>query len=278
MTRKGILTREVYYPRCDAAWNRTPLVKNLVNDFEKLISMLYDPWQKKSNTFQEARKYMGESGLVTDGIGVPSFHWFMARGSIQDAIMDFYDYPDMIKKFVGAYSEYALEYIKASCEKSKPELFMFGGSYASMSVISPELYREHNLPFLQEATSLLKKYGVVSGLHMCGRSNEMLGIFAEETDLVMIEPLERPPGGNVSLREAKAKYGKRLCLKGNVNTFKTLAKGSPENVIEEARKCIEDGGEGGGFILSSGDQVPGITPEENFKAMIKAAREYGKYV
>ncbi len=113
---------------------------------------------------------------------------------------------------------------------------------------------------------------------MCGKSNEMVEVFAKETELNMLEPLERPPGGNVSLKEVKQKYGSRLCLKGNVNTFITLAKGTPRDVEEEAKRCIEDAAEGGGFILGSGDQVPGDTPEQNFIAMIEAAKKYGKYI
>ena len=34
-------------------------------------------------------------------------------------------------------------------------------------------------------------------------------------------------------------------------------------------------GADGGFILSTGDQVPGDTPEENFVALIRAARQCG---
>ena len=82
---------------------------------------------------------------------------------------------------------------------------------------------------------------------------------------------------NVNLSEVKRRFGNRLCFKGNVNTIGTIAKGSKEDVMDEAKKCIEDAAEGGGFILASGDQVPVDTPEENFEAFIKAARIFGKY-
>ena len=62
-----------------------------------------------------------------------------------------------------------------------------------------------------------------------------------------------------------------LVLKGNVNTFNTLARGTPEMVIAEAQQCIRDAGREG-FILSTGDQVAGDTPEENFRALIRSVR------
>jgi uroporphyrinogen-III decarboxylase len=275
-TAYGPLTQKVLYPIAEAPWRKEPLVKDVQED-RKILSLLRDPWEKEPTSIREARKYLGDGGIIGDYLGVPSFYWCLLRGSIQDAIMDFFDYPEIMAKVTEAYTEYALEYIRASCEKAAPDYFMFGGSYASMSVISPEFYRAHNLPFVQKGTGLLRSLGVPSCLHMCGRSNEMVGVFASETDLNMLEPLERAPGGNVHLGEVKRKYGDRLCLKGNIHTFDTLLNGTANQVDQEARSCIEQAADGGGFILATGDQVPRDTPEENFEAMISAAVKHGQY-
>ena len=80
-----------------------------------------------------------------------------------------------------------------------------------MSLISPAMYIRYDLPFLQKATAICKKHNIPSAVHMCGKCREMLDIFASDTDLVMIEPLETQPGGNCSLKEVKEKYGGRLC-------------------------------------------------------------------
>ena len=48
--------------------------------------------------------------------------------------------------------------------------------------------------------------------------------------------------------------------------------------VEEAvKRCIDQAAEGGGFILSTGDQLPFDTPFENIEAMVRTAREYGAY-
>jgi uroporphyrinogen-III decarboxylase len=276
-TEEGLLEESVLYPADSAPWRREPLVKNVEEDYRKILALLRDPGEREAQSISDAKEYLGDHGIVGDYLGVPSFSWCLLRGSIQDAIMDYYDYPEIMNRITEVYTEYGLEYIRASCEKAAPDYFMFGGSYASMSVISPEFYRSHNLAFVQRCTALLKERGVPSCLHMCGRSNEMIGAFASETDLNMLEPLERPPGGNVNLKETKRRYGDRLCLKGNINTFDTLQRGSPAEVETEARRCMEDAAGGGGFILASGDQVPRDTPEENFISMIGAAEKYGRY-
>ena len=44
-----------------------------------------------------------------------------------------------------------------------------------------------------------------------------------------------------------------------------------------SKKAIDDAGEDGGFVLSTGDQCGRDTPEENIFAMIETAKNYGKY-
>ena len=71
----------------------------------------------------------------------------------------------------------------------------------------------------------------------------------------------------------KAKYGDRICLKGNIDCTGALCDGTPEDVAEEVRQCILGGGPGGGFILSSSNTIhKGVKPE-NFRAMLAGAAQ-----
>jgi len=83
--------------------------------------------------------------------------------------------------------------------------------------------------------------------------------------------------GDCDLAEVKRRFGSKLSLMGNLHTTDVMLRGSVETVREAARKAIADAGEGGGFILSTGDQCGRDTPFENIFAMIETAQEYGKY-
>ena len=53
--------------------------------------------------------------------------------------------------------------------------------------------------------------------------------------------------------------------------------GSEEEVREAVRETIRTAAPGGGYIISSSNSIhPGVKPE-NYIAMIKAAREFGRY-
>ena len=83
--------------------------------------------------------------------------------------------------------------------------------------------------------------------------------------------------GDCVLADLKRLYGDRIALKGNLHTTEVMLKGSPDDVRAASRQAIDDAAEGGGFMLSTGDQCGRDTPDENIRAMVETARTYGKY-
>ena len=75
----------------------------------------------------------------------------------------------------------------------------------------------------------------------------------------------------------KAKYGKRVALKGNVDCAHTLTFGSISDVIAETKECIRKAAPGGGFILSSGNTVHSAVKPENYLALLHTLKMYGRY-
>jgi len=154
---------------------------------------------------------------------------------------------------------------------------VFGGSSASLSVSSPKLFRKYELPFIQKASKICQEAGVLSHLHICGRSWKLIQIVAEETDVDVMEPMEEPPGGDVDLAEAKRRVGSKLCIKGNINTFDFMLNATPEQVEEKCKRCIDAAAAGGGYVLSTGDQCGRDTPHANLFKMVEVAKTYGRY-
>ena len=172
-----------------------------------------------------------------------------------------------------------------SCEKrfqklmsleTKPD-FICTGASGTLVHQTPEMFRSLGLPIVQKMTKLCREYHIPSHVHSCGPEKQLVKIFAEETDLDIVDPLEIPPMGNCDLKELKQLYGDRLILKGNLHTTNVMLFGSVQDVIDASKKAIDDAAEGGGFILSTGDQCGRDTPEENIFAMIETARTYGRY-
>jgi uroporphyrinogen decarboxylase len=81
----------------------------------------------------------------------------------------------------------------------------------------------------------------------------------------------------VDLKKAKELVGDRVTLLGNLDPTGVIFLGTPETIKETSKDCIMRAGKGGGFILSSGCDVPMRTRFRNIDAMVDAAEKYGKY-
>jgi uroporphyrinogen decarboxylase len=160
--------------------------------------------------------------------------------------------------------------------EEKPDFFFCGAS-GSLVWQTPDIFRELALPVLKHTTRLASDLGIPTHVHSCGPAKELVRMAAEETELTIIDPLEVPPMGDCVLSEIKQLYGDRLVLKGNLHTTGVMLKGSPGDVRAASRKAIDEAANGGGFVLSTGDQCGRDTPDENIRAMVETAREYGRY-
>ena len=96
-----------------------------------------------------------------------------------------------------------------------------------------------------------------------------------DTGIDALDPLE--PIAGIDIGEMKEKYGNRIALAGNIDCTELLTRGTEKDVVEAVKETIAKAGVGGGYILASSNSIhPGVKPN-NYRAMVEAAREYGRY-
>jgi len=82
--------------------------------------------------------------------------------------------------------------------------------------------------------------------------------------------------GTSDIFKAKEILGDVMCIMGDVPAS-LLKLGEPDEVDAYCRRLIDEVGAGGGFILSSGCDVPIDARPENVQAMIQSVRRHGRY-
>ncbi|MBN1349838.1 hypothetical protein JXJ21_10545 [candidate division KSB1 bacterium] len=221
--------------------------------------------------FKRAKQLMGDQGLVG------AFVTFSSVLGNEEAIYDYYDNPKKYEALASERIEQAEDrFRKVMAMEVKPDFLCVGGS-GTLVFQTVDIFRKLALPAVKRAIELATEAGIPTHVHSCGPEKELVKIFAEETNLTLIDPLEGPPMGDCDLAEIKRLYGKKIALKGNLHTTSVMLKGRVEDVISASRHAIDVAAEGGKFILSTGDQCGRDTPFENLHAMIETARSYGKY-
>ncbi len=278
-TPYGELTARTFFPPDQPEWEVEKAIKDLRRDWPRLKSLMGqdEDWQWDLSAGFPDRDRIGELGVYSVAIGIPQDWWFFQRdGGYNATLLDFADEEHYMREVFDFYTRYALARLKALLA-ARPDEIMLGGSASSLSASSPRNFRKFDLPFIQQAAKLCREAGVYSHLHVCGRSRKVVEMVAEETDVDVIEPLEEPPGGDVDIAEIKRRYGRKICLKGNINTFEFMLHATPAQVEEKAKRLIDDCAEGGGFVLSTGDQCGRDTPDANLFKLVEVAKSYGKY-
>jgi len=81
----------------------------------------------------------------------------------------------------------------------------------------------------------------------------------------------------MDIDRVKQKWGRKLCLMGNINLDSTLTLGTPQDVRAEVYERIRTIGPGGGFMVASSNSITDYVPLENMRALIEATFEFGRY-
>ncbi|MCX7912734.1 MAG: hypothetical protein N2506_07250, partial [Dehalococcoidales bacterium] len=138
------------------------------------------------------------------------------------------------------------------------------------SFMSVKQYETFYWPTFKKVVMALVNEGIVPVLFAEGSYNKRLDIIGDFPKGAVAWYFDQ-----TDIFEAKKKIGNTCCIMGNVPTS-LLMTAPAQQVKEYCRKLIEVCGKGGGYILAGGANID-QGRAENLRAMMAAAKEYGRY-
>jgi uroporphyrinogen-III decarboxylase len=225
-------------------------------------------------------RVIGEFGRWAQESGYPATRMTFAKApfdTIGDTlrgtkgiIRDMFGRPEKLLEAVDVVADFTIRQTVAAASASKAYMAIFPLHKGSDGFMSPKQFEKYYWPSLKK---------VIQGLIDEGIRAEL---FAEGTFTSRLETVNEFPKGTVSwlfdrtdMAAAKRILGSRCCISGNVPSS-LMVTGSPKEVKGYCRKLIEVCAPGGGFILTGGAHVDQGNPD-NLRAMMEAAKEYGRY-
>ena len=139
-------------------------------------------------------------------------------------------------------------------------------------LISPRIFKDFAFPYIKKLNEKMLHMGCKHiFLHACAEQNKHLELWSE---IPFGDPGLFSIGPEVDL-EVASPYFKDHILQGNIDPSIILS-GTPEDVYQETKKCIEKGKKHpGGFQLMTGCEMPPMAPEENVWAITQAINDFG---
>ncbi len=146
-------------------------------------------------------------------------------------------------------------------------------AYGQGLMFAPGVMREHLFPWYRRIGEVASDCDKPLLFHSDGDLRPVLPDLMS-CGIKAIQPIERK---GMDIVELKRDYGGRLCLVGNIDLSYTLTLGTPDDVRAEVYERIRTVGPGGGYCVGSSNTVTNYVPLENFRAMLEATFEYGRY-
>jgi len=230
------------------------------------------PW-RYDELKSAVKRFKGQRAVIAFLVDV--FYVVDEIRGMADHCMDVIRNPGLIEQLNQIVLDYNLKYIK-NCIEVGADIIWIGGDYATNfgPVLSPKLMMKFAIEPLKAQIEVAKKHGIRTLKHTDGNIWSIFDMLIE-TGINGIHGLD--PVAGMDIGQAKAEYGDRICLVGNIDCAQLLTWGTVEQVCQAVKDCIAKAGMGGGLICTSSNSIHSGVKPENYVTMVKAIREYGRY-
>jgi uroporphyrinogen decarboxylase len=238
-------------------WVKEYLIKEK-SDIDIIARYMTEPKCDVAAINRSADQY-GDRGLFRghilcfDGFGQPGcWQDFACLFGIENLILATFDDPQWVHTFLRVLQDRKKVYIE-SLRGAQYDILELGGGDASSTVISPVIFNNFVAPYDGELISLAHKVGQKIVYHTCG------GMMPILEDIVTMNPdametfTPAALGGDIQLAEAKKRIGEKVCMIGGFDQYHYFVDCTPGETRKEVRRCFNEAGRGGGYILSPSD-------------------------
>lgn len=168
-----------------------------------------------------------------------------------------------------AIAETFTNYVKACIDAGASGIFFTPTKLASSDVMTEQQYQEYGVPYDLRLLAAIQGRPGFNLLHLCGDK-----VFFDRLMKYPVDAIswDATLPGNPSLREGKERSGKMVV--GGVSHTHTLEKGSPQMVVAEVMRAIQETG-GRGFVIAPGCTYSTRVKREMLEAALEARARFG---
>ena len=186
---------------------------------------------------------------------------------VSEIMMDCYDDPDMVHLVLEKVTQFLCEYAKAYKAAGANGIVM---AEPVAGLLSPSLEEEFSSPYIKKIVDTVQEDDFAVIYHNCGDNVPKM------LDSILSTGCAAYHFGNAIDMEKDiiAQVPADTVVMGNVDPAGVLRMGTPEKVREETIALLQRCAKYPNFVLSSGCDMPPMTPWENIDAFFAAIKEY----
>ena len=249
-------------------------------DARRLLSIPYVPIREDVTGFFEKRDQLGQRGIVMVGMNEPMYAINAMMGSETFALWSI-THRDLLHELINTMYERIRDRLEYQLQRGVGPVYGYVGPELCIPPLqSPADFQEFVVEYDRKLIDLIHTHDGLVWCHSHGKMGPVLEGFAE-MGVDVLNPVEPPPIGDITLVQAKARVGDRVALEGNIEKDE-FYRSTPDRIRELVRRAIHEGAPGYGFILcptSSFQEWSEASPRyvENYLAYIDDGLQAGRY-
>jgi uroporphyrinogen decarboxylase len=203
------------------------------------------------------------------------FIWSAFLMGMDNLLLSFLAAPEFVHRLLNRVLEVNIA-VARNAVRAGADVIQLGDDYAGTHgpFVSPRVFKEFMQPRLRKMVEAIHEEGAKVIKHSDGNLWPILEMLVD-TGIDGLHPIE--PLAGMDIGEVKCRYGDRICVLGNIDCSYLLPHGTTAEVEAAVRECIHKASFGGGHVICSSNSIHSSVKPENYLAMIKAAKKYGRY-
>jgi uroporphyrinogen decarboxylase len=244
-----------------------------VADLEKYVPPDPDAPQRLGKLPELVARYKGKKAIFFRHRA--AFMWSVFLHGFENLLMDFLVEPEFAHRLMDTVLDVTLR-IARNAIRAGADAIVIADDYAGNDspFFSLAVFKEFVLPRLKRMVEVIHEEGGMAVKHSDGNLWPILDMIVD-TGIDALNPME--PIAGMDIGRVKQKYGKRLCLIGNIDCAYILSEAPTEEVVAAVKECIRKASPGGGHIISSSNAIHSSVKPQNYRAMIEATKDCGRY-
>lgn len=251
--------------------DEVPTVKGrIVNDMDEAEALPVPPvGSGRTEIYLDAIKKA--TALITDRpilAGMIGPYSLAARlFDVSEIMIDCYEDPDMVHTVLEKTTRFLIEYAKAYKAAGANGIMM---AEPVAGLLSPDLEREFSSPYVKRIVDAVQNENFAVIYHNCGDNVPVM-----LDSILSVGAAAYHFGNAVDMeKDIISKVSADTIVMGNIDPAGILRMGTPEKVRGETLSLLERCSRYPNFVLSSGCDIPPMTPWENISAFFDARKEF----
>ena len=187
---------------------------------------------------------------------------------VSEIMIDCYEDPEMVHIVLDKVTEFLIEYANAYKNAGANGIVM---AEPVSGLLSPDLEAEFSSPYIKRIVDAVQDDDFILIYHNCGGNTPLM-----VDSFLSFGAAAYHFGNAIDMKDMIDRFPPDVPLMGNIDPAGVLRMGTPEKVREATLDIMNKCGEYTNFIISSGCDIPPMTPWENIDAFFEAVAEYYK--